>query len=158
MNEHIKEIRKALDLSQEKFGEKVGVTKAAISRMELGTYNTTDSMVKLICAKFNINEAWLINGTGSMFVENDRTILEQLSNEYKLDHTDALIIESYLKLSPANRKAIKEYARSLSAALSDEDEEEDEIEKELENYRLELEAEKKGITSPALPKQRENLG
>lgn len=158
MNERIKEIRKALDLSQEKFGEKLGITKTAVSKMELGNYNVTDTMVKLICAKFNINEQWLVNGVGSMSIENDRTILEQLSSEYKLDHTDALIIESYLKLSPANRKAIKEYARSLSAALSIEDEKEDEIEKELESYRLELEAEKKGITSPALPKQRESLG
>jgi transcriptional regulator with XRE-family HTH domain len=66
MNERLKEIRKYHKLSQEKFGDKLGVGKAAISKMELGTYNITDTMAKLICTEFNISYDWFVDGQGEM--------------------------------------------------------------------------------------------
>ena len=46
--ERVKEIRKSLDLTLEKFGEKLGVTKTTISRIEKGVNNLTDQMTKSI--------------------------------------------------------------------------------------------------------------
>lgn len=71
MKGRIKELRKKLDLSQDKFGEQLGVTKSAVSRIELGTYNATDTMIRLICSTFNVNEEWLRTGEGEMFVPHD---------------------------------------------------------------------------------------
>lgn len=68
MNERFKEIRKALELSQEKFGERLGVTKTAISKIESGTNNPTDTIIKLLCNEYNVNEEWLLNGDGEMFL------------------------------------------------------------------------------------------
>ena len=42
--ERIKEIRKSLNLTLEKFGEKIGVTKTAISRIEKGERGCTEQM------------------------------------------------------------------------------------------------------------------
>lgn len=72
LNERVKQLRKALDLTLEKFGEKLGVKKSAISLIENGERNLTDQMVKSICREFDVNEEWLRNGTGSMFIERTR--------------------------------------------------------------------------------------
>ena len=48
MNERLRELRKKCGLSQEEFGKKLGVTKTAVSKMELGTYQITDTMLKLM--------------------------------------------------------------------------------------------------------------
>lgn len=67
MNERIKEVRSALGLSAEKFGAKIGVTRSAISKMELGVCNVSEQSIISICREFNVNEEWLRNGSGEMF-------------------------------------------------------------------------------------------
>lgn len=76
MNERIKALRKTLNLTLEQFGERVGVTKMTISRIENGKNNVTEQMCKSICREFNIREDWLRNGTGEMF--------EDLSEDEKI--------------------------------------------------------------------------
>lgn len=71
MNERIKLIRKTLKLSQEDFGARLGVTKAAISRLESGINKLTEQMAKAICREFNVDYFWLTEGTGEMFVDKD---------------------------------------------------------------------------------------
>lgn len=69
MNERIKELRKALGLSGEKFGEKIGLKKSVISQMETGKTGTTDQTIRTICREFNVNEEWLRYGNGEMFIK-----------------------------------------------------------------------------------------
>lgn len=77
MNERVKELRTALGLSAEKFGGKIGVTRSAISKMELGVCNISEQSIISICREFNVNEEWLRNGTGEMF--NDLSQDEELA-------------------------------------------------------------------------------
>ena len=70
--ERVREIRKVKDLTLEKFGEQLGVTKTTISRIEKGVNNLTDQMAKGICREYNVNEDWLLNGEGAMFIEQTR--------------------------------------------------------------------------------------
>lgn len=72
MNERIRELRKTLGLTLEKFGEPIGVKKSTLSSMENGVSGVTTQMVKSICREYNVNEEWLVNGTGEMFSEIDR--------------------------------------------------------------------------------------
>ena len=72
MNERVKQLRKTLDLTMEKFGEKIGVKKSAISLIESGKNSLTEQMIKSICREFDVDEEWLRNGTGSMFIERTR--------------------------------------------------------------------------------------
>ena len=67
MGERVKELRKALGLSGEKFGEKIGVTRSAISDIERGRNGLSDSNIIAICREFNVNEEWLRTGMGEMF-------------------------------------------------------------------------------------------
>lgn len=70
--ERVREVRKALGLTLEKFGEKIGVTKTAISRIEKSERNLTEQMTKSICREFNVDYIWLTTGEGEMFIEFDR--------------------------------------------------------------------------------------
>lgn len=76
--ERVKEIRKVLGLSGEKFGEQLGVSRAAISNIEKGKRDLTDQMFLSICREFNVNEEWLRNGSGEMFIQLDED--EQISS------------------------------------------------------------------------------
>ena len=68
MNERVREVRKKLGLTLEKFGSQLGVSKVAISRIENGINNVTEQMCKSICREFNVNETWLRTGKGEMFI------------------------------------------------------------------------------------------
>ena len=68
-NERVKELRKSLGLTQEKFGERVGVKKNTISQIESGVNGVTDQLRLSVCREFNVNEDWLRTGEGSMFSE-----------------------------------------------------------------------------------------
>lgn len=72
MKERIKELRKALGLSQETFADRIGLKGSAVSHLEIGRRNITNQTITAICQKFNVNEEWLRNGTGGMFREMSR--------------------------------------------------------------------------------------
>ena len=72
MNERVKELRKYLGLTQDKFGEKLGIKKSAVSKIEKSENGVTDQMFKSICREFNVNEEWLRDGVGEMFVKRDK--------------------------------------------------------------------------------------
>ena len=113
MNERIKEIRTSLGISQEAFGEKIGVTKTAVSRLEKGERNPSEQTIKSICREFNVNYAYLKDGLGDMFSNLPETLLDQVADEYDLDDLDKLIVKRYMQLSEDKRKVIKEYLQSI---------------------------------------------
>lgn len=67
MQERVKQIRQYLDLSQEAFGNALGVTKTAICGIESGRRGLTEQMAKAICREFKVNYDWLKDGEGDMF-------------------------------------------------------------------------------------------
>lgn len=84
-NERIKEVRKAVGLTQEKFGEKVGMKKSSISTTETGSNAVSNQLRTAVCREFHVNEEWLRTGNGEMFEENtpDKSIAkfaEELTN------------------------------------------------------------------------------
>lgn len=73
MNERIKELRKTLGLTMEKFGERIGdISKSTISNIEHGNRDLTEHMFKSICREFNVNPEWLKDGIGEMFIAQTR--------------------------------------------------------------------------------------
>lgn len=109
MNERIKELRNALGLTLDKFGEKIGVKKAAVSRWENGD-NIADRMILSICREFNVSEEWLRNGTGEMFVQRDKL---QVISEFAADlikepdSVKARLFEALAKLDDKDWLAIE---------------------------------------------------
>ena len=73
MNERIKELRKYLHLTQDEFGQKLGIAKSTISNIEKERYSVTNQTIKLIVKEFGVNEHWLRTGESEMFPESDKT-------------------------------------------------------------------------------------
>lgn len=76
--ERVRAIRKSLGLTLERFGEKVGVGKTAISNIEKGKRNLTEQMTKSICREFGVEYIWLTTGEGEMFVDTDDDFIERI--------------------------------------------------------------------------------
>lgn len=53
--ERIREVRKTLGLTLEKFGEKIGMKKNSVSQIESGKNSVTEQVVKSICREFNVD-------------------------------------------------------------------------------------------------------
>lgn len=78
MHERIKQLRKALGLTQAEFGAKVGLKQNSVAIIESGR-TTANATIKSICNAFNVSEDWLRNGEGEMFAPtfsaNDELLL-----------------------------------------------------------------------------------
>lgn len=116
MNERIKELRKTLGLTLEKFGERVGVTKVTISRIENNVNSVTEQMFKSICREFNVNEEWLRDGSGEMFIiPEDETaalasdLLEDSDNEFYQSILE--VVRTYQQLSPTSQEVLREFGK-----------------------------------------------
>lgn len=83
--ERVREIRKYHDLTLEKFGNKLGVGKTAISNIENGNRNLTDQMILSICREFDVSEEWLRSGNGEMF--------ERLTDQQKVMKYAGLLLK-----------------------------------------------------------------
>lgn len=77
-NERVKEVRKSLGLTLEKFGERIGVTRGSMSNIENGNRNLTEQMTKSICREFGVDYIWLTTGDGEMFVDTDDDFIERI--------------------------------------------------------------------------------
>ena len=86
MHERIKELRKNyLHLSQTEFGERLGVSRSVINNIERNALARPDqklSLIKLMCSVFDVNEAWLLDGTEPMFIQTPSSTMEQLRKEF----------------------------------------------------------------------------
>lgn len=109
--ERIKELRKALNMTMEQFGEKIGVTKSTISNIENGNRNATEHMLKSICREYNANYDYLVYGDGEMFDDLPETLLDELCLQYNLDELDRSILELYLEMPENVRSYIKQAIR-----------------------------------------------
>lgn len=78
--ERIKKIRTENKMTLEQFGNKLGVGKTTIFRIENGINNITEQMRKSICREFRVNPIWLSTGKGNMFIEQPNNIKQRLEN------------------------------------------------------------------------------
>lgn len=64
IGDRIIEIRKSKNLSQEEFGQVIGLSRSQIGCYEKNLRNVSDRSIRDICSNFNINETWLRTGEG----------------------------------------------------------------------------------------------
>ena len=112
-------MRKALDLTQREFGDRIGVKPNTIATYEIGRNQPIDAVISLICREFNVSETWLRTGEGEMFLPKADTALDRLAAEHNLTSADYLFVEKFLGLKPDSRKIIIDYIREVAAAITD---------------------------------------
>lgn len=152
----IKKLRKYLDLTQQKFGERIGIKGNTVAQYELGRNEPVDAVFSLICREFDVREEWLRTGEGEMFRPKPSDVLDQLAYKYKLFNFDYVMIEKFLSMPPDIRRAIYNHFHDVDAALAEMDpyapayaeagtsgKEEMNIDEMVEDYRQQLIIEKK---------------
>lgn len=79
IGDRIIEIRKSKNLSQEEFGQVIGLSRSQIGCYEKNLRNVSDRAIRDICLHFNINENWLKTGTGDKYeIPNEINELSKL--------------------------------------------------------------------------------
>lgn len=117
MNTRIKKLRKALDLTQQAFADKLGVKRNTVATYETGKSNPSDAAIALICREFNVNEEWLRTGEGDMFKPAPKDALDELIAQYRLPQEFRHLVDKYLELTPDQQEAVVQYMRKVAAAL-----------------------------------------
>lgn len=112
--ERVKIVRKSLNLTLEKFGERLGLKKSTLSSIETGRNNLADSVAKAICREFNVNYLWLAEGIGEMLSESPETILDDVATMYHLTESETKFLKNLLSLSGQERMAFIDAINKLS--------------------------------------------
>lgn len=123
MNERIKQLRLKLGLSQEEFGNRLGMGRGAITNIELNKVEPKPLFVSLICREFRVSETWLRTGEGEMFLPvDDDDELAQVMAEIKLSSGELIrtIIKSYWRLDDKGKAAIRQLVSDLAEAVEKE--------------------------------------
>ena len=68
----ISKVRAVSKESQEKFALRLGLSRNFINQVENKKKNVSDRTILDICREYHVNEEWLRNGTGEMFLPSDR--------------------------------------------------------------------------------------
>lgn len=128
LNNRIKQLRKDLGLTQEKFGEKLGLKKNSISQIENGINSLTEQLLLSVCREFNVSEKWLRTGEGEMFIpvpEEDEVAayVEDLladNGENELYNLIKSIMRTYNELSPKSQEVLRDASKKLVENLKKE--------------------------------------
>ena len=72
VGDRIKKIRRELDLTQQEFADRLKVGRYNIAGYETGKRLPSEAVISLICKTFNVQEKWVRNGIGDMFIEVSR--------------------------------------------------------------------------------------
>lgn len=118
MNERIKSIRKTLKMTQSEFGSHIGIKGNTITNYETGLRNPSDAIIRSICREFNVNEEWLRNGIGEMFVPFTRSeriskfagsLIKEEDESFKRQ-----LVEALAELDEEEWKVLEGIAKKLS--------------------------------------------
>lgn len=119
MDERLKELRKALGLTQEKFANRLSIKRNTLANYEIGRNEPIDAVIMLICKEFNVNEEWLRCGNGEMFrplpQEDEAAALvsDLLEEENPLYDIIKGIMKTYSQLDPRSQDILKNFSTEL---------------------------------------------
>ena len=130
MQNRIKEIRKALNLTQQEFADRLNVKRGAIANYEVGKNNPSNTTISLICRVFDVDEVWLRTGQGEMFRQRTRAddIAAYLGRAFggKITPLEETFISLLARLTPeqwelANKKILEEYSKIMEEKKQEEE-------------------------------------
>jgi HTH-type transcriptional regulator / antitoxin PezA len=66
VQKRLKMIRKAMNLTQRQFAERIGVSRDVVASWEIGRVQPSEAILRLICRECATSYAWLKYGEGEM--------------------------------------------------------------------------------------------
>lgn len=115
----IEELVSTLNITKTAFAEKIKVTQPYISKLISGNGIPSDRLIEDICEKYDVNEKWLRNGEGEMYIQRTRSekitdfaadLLNEEEESFKRRLIEALAeldIDEWALLEKISEKATK---------------------------------------------------
>lgn len=114
ISNRIKDLRKSVGLSQDDFGSRLGITGGGVSKLENGTRNVTEQMIKAICREFNVNYAWLKEGIGEMFISSDDSVANRIDDLLTGENETAkTLFRAFASLDDSDWKVVQKIINEL---------------------------------------------
>jgi len=110
LNDRIRAIRKAVDLTQAEFAGRIGIKPNTVTSYETGLRMPSDAIIVSICREFNVSEVWLRTGEGEMFVDlGEDAELTQVLAEIQVSDDDTIkdVLVAYWELEEKEKAAIR---------------------------------------------------
>lgn len=104
VNQRIRELRRELGISQDAFAARIGMTRGAITNIELNKLEPKELLIPLICKEFGCDEIWIRTGEGTMFRERSwkeevaKYFGEVLSSQGAGAEMQKMILEFFTKI------------------------------------------------------------
>lgn len=113
MKERLKKLRKTLDLTQQEFANRIGISRGNIATYETRDGSPGNSVINLICREFNVSEKWLRTGDGEMFVVPSELSLDDLAKRCNANELDLKIVKKYFELPVNIRRMLVEHFKNV---------------------------------------------
>lgn len=114
IGQRINVVRKKLNLTLEKFGEKIGISKVSVRAIEKGINNPSEQTIKLICSVYNVEYAWLTQGVGEdIFISIPESKIDQIMEDYGLTEKERPLVRGYLEAPEEVRQQVADYLNSI---------------------------------------------
>lgn len=104
INDRFRELLKDSGLSQEKFGEPLGMTRSEVKNIVYDITTVKEAKIPLICTRYNVSERWMRDGIGDKYLP--RSIGEEMG-------------EIAAAASRQNVEAVRKYFRELGDEFTD---------------------------------------
>ena len=146
MKDRIKELRKDLGLTQQEFADRLGIKRNTVATYEIGRNAPIDTVIALICDRFNVREEWLREGRGAMYISNDQgDEIHRMVDEMLHDENAVIkrrLVSAILRLSPEQIRIGVDWMRqTFDIDENPAADREPTIDEKVASYRAELEAE-----------------
>lgn len=119
LGERIKSVRKQNKLTQTEFAKSLGASRGMIVNVEMDKISNMTAkkpLLQLICDKYGINPAWLIDGEGEMMqdLSREQEIIRAVSEMFTGDDSfNQDIISMLVKLPDEHWGLLDDMARRL---------------------------------------------
>lgn len=114
MKDRFKELRETLSLTQQKFADRLDISRNFVAQIEMGNKIPSERTIKDICREFKVNYDWLVNGTGNMFQDDDSDAQAIVDSVMTGDNDFAKkILVKFAKLSDEHWKQLEEILNEL---------------------------------------------
>lgn len=118
MKERIKQARLSVGLSQKALADKIGISDAALSKIESGANNPAKQTVIAIANALGVSLYWLETGEGEMYEKSASQTLDAIAARYNGSPTFRAMLDVYSRLSRAEQDAVEHYIFQLAEAIS----------------------------------------
>ena len=121
IGERIRVLRKETGLTLEKFGECIGVKKAALSHIENDKNGPSDQTIKSIAREFAVSEEWLRTGEGPMRTIQSDQIVAEVREKLHLSEWGTTALERFLRLPSDDQRELLRILEDLFGPFEEDD-------------------------------------